>query len=59
MKKDSRKLNEPPKRSLPEEIGNAVVFLASDGAGCITGATLNIDGGALLPVVAENRFGEN
>ena len=43
----------------PEEIGRAVVFLASDGAGCITGTTLSIDGGALLPVVAENRFGTN
>ena len=40
----------------PEEIGKAVAFLASDGAGYITGATLNIDGGALLPVLAENRF---
>ena len=43
----------------PEEIGKAVVFLASEAAGCITGTTLSIDGGALLPVVAENRFGEN
>ncbi len=40
----------------PEEIGDAVVFLASDSAGYITGTTLNIDGGALLPVVTENRF---
>ncbi|MBO4297172.1 MAG: SDR family oxidoreductase [Clostridia bacterium] len=43
----------------PEEIGDAVVFLASDGAGCITGTTLSVDGGALLPVVTENRFGTN
>ena len=41
----------------PEEIGAAVVFLASEAAGYITGTTLNIDGGALLPVLAENRFG--
>ena len=40
----------------PEEIGKAVVFLASDGAGYITGTTINIDGGALLPVLAENKF---
>ena len=40
----------------PEDIGNAVVYLASDGAGCVTGTTLTIDGGALLPVLAENRF---
>eukprot|EP01106_Pelomyxa_sp_JSP_P011645 TRINITY_DN306_c0_g1_i3.p3 TRINITY_DN306_c0_g1~~TRINITY_DN306_c0_g1_i3.p3 ORF type:complete len:121 (+),score=56.09 TRINITY_DN306_c0_g1_i3:59-421(+) len=29
----------------PEEIGAAVVFLASDSAAYITGATLNINGG--------------
>ena len=40
----------------PWEIGDAVVFLASDSAGCITGTTLSIDGGALLPVLAENTF---
>ncbi|MBR2264240.1 MAG: SDR family oxidoreductase [Firmicutes bacterium] len=40
----------------PEEIGDAVVFLASDKAGYITGTTLFIDGGALLPVLTENRF---
>ena len=42
----------------PWEIGDAVVFLASESAGYITGTTLNIDGGSLLPVLAENRFGE-
>ena len=40
----------------PWEIGDAVVFLASDSAGYITGTTLNIDGGSLLPVLAENTF---
>ena len=38
----------------PEEIGDAVLFLA--GAGYITGVTLTMDGGALLPVVTENRY---
>ena len=40
----------------PWEIGDAVVFLASESAGYITGTTLNIDGGSLLPVLAENTF---
>jgi len=47
----------PMKRfATPEEIGEAVVFLASEKAGYITGTTLFIDGGALLPVVADNEF---
>jgi len=29
----------------PEEIARCVVFLASDGAGLITGATLSVNGG--------------
>ena len=42
--------------AVADEIGDAVVFLASDKAGYITGTTLNIDGGALLPVLADNQF---
>jgi len=42
----------------PWEIGDAVVFLASDSAGYITGTTLFIDGGALLPVIPENRYSD-
>jgi meso-butanediol dehydrogenase/(S,S)-butanediol dehydrogenase/diacetyl reductase len=34
----------------PEDIGNAVVFLASDAAAFITGATLPVSGGADLHV---------
>jgi len=40
----------------PEEVGEAVVYLASDKAGYITGTCLMMDGGALLPVVADNTF---
>lgn len=40
----------------PQEIGDAVVFLASEQAGYITGTTLFIDGGALLPVITENHY---
>lgn len=39
-----------------EEIGDAVVFLASEKAGFITGTCLTIDGGALLPVLTENSY---
>jgi NAD(P)-dependent dehydrogenase (short-subunit alcohol dehydrogenase family) len=39
----------PLKRlGIPEDIGNAGVFLASDTASWITGQTLIVDGGALL-----------
>jgi len=37
----------------PQEIGEAVVYLASESAGYITGTTLEVDGGALLPVWAD------
>ncbi|HZJ82560.1 MAG TPA: SDR family oxidoreductase, partial [Clostridia bacterium] len=40
----------------PQEIGDAVVYLTSQSAGYITGTTLFMDGGALLPVVAHNEY---
>ena len=40
----------------PWEVGKACVFLAGEGAGYITGTCLDMDGGALLPVVAENVY---
>ncbi len=38
---------------LPEDIGKAVVFLASENAAYITGQTLNVDGGLILPGMPE------
>jgi 3-oxoacyl-[acyl-carrier protein] reductase len=32
----------------PEEVANAVVFLASQPAGWVTGQTLGVDGGQML-----------
>lgn len=43
------------REGLPEDIGNAVAFLASDKASYITGITLRIDGGLILPGMPETR----
>ena len=39
----------------PADIGNAVVFLASDKASYITGETICIDGGLTLPGMPETK----
>jgi glucose 1-dehydrogenase len=39
---------------LPEDIGQAIAFLASDKASYITGVTLRVDGGLILPGMPED-----
>lgn len=39
---------------LPEDIGRAIAFLASDEATYITGVTLRVDGGLILPGMPED-----
>ena len=38
---------------LPEDIGNMVAFLASDKASYVTGLTVRVDGGLILPGMPE------
>ena len=40
----------------PAEVGEAVVYLASESAGYVTGTCLTMDGGALLPALVCNTY---
>ncbi len=42
-----------PRSGMPTEVGDAVVFLASEKAAYITGVVLRVDGGLILPGIPE------
>jgi NAD(P)-dependent dehydrogenase (short-subunit alcohol dehydrogenase family) len=48
VKRDYVRKTPLARRGLPEEIGHAAAFLASDGASFVHGATLIVDGGFLI-----------
>ena len=47
-----------PYLGVPEDIANAVAFLASDAARYVTGHNLVVDGGTVAHVPGFARFGE-
>lgn len=47
------------RRGEPDDIGRAVAWLASEDASYITGITLRVDGGILLPGLYEGRYKDN
>lgn len=53
MYADSLALNALPATGQPQDVAQAALFLASDGARFITGATLNVDGGMTLGAVQQ------
>lgn len=48
VKKEMIKAIPLGRTAAPEEVAQAVVFLASDKAGYITGQVLNVDGGMVM-----------
>jgi len=48
MKAESANLNVIKRLATPEDVANAVLFLASDSSSFITGETLNVNGGRLM-----------
>jgi NAD(P)-dependent dehydrogenase (short-subunit alcohol dehydrogenase family) len=46
---EARRMTPLKRMGLPQEIAEATLFLASDGAGYVTGQVLHVDGGWLMP----------
>ncbi len=48
MKKATAELNVIRRLAVPDDVANAVLFLASDASSFITGETINVNGGRLM-----------
>jgi NAD(P)-dependent dehydrogenase (short-subunit alcohol dehydrogenase family) len=48
-----------PRPCTPEDVAQAVLFLASDEAGYVNAATLMVDGGATVYMPSARRNGED
>jgi len=55
-KKEIAKMNVIQRLAEPEDVANAVLFLASDSSSFITGETMNVDGGRLMDWSVGSRF---